>query len=155
MIYVFDTNSLSALNGYYPNVFKSFWSQFNATVHGGDIISTREVRAELNRSGLPNVLAWANAHSAVFTTPNAAEQAFVAAILAVPHFQSLIGSKAVLNGTPVADPFVIACARVNGGTVVTEEKLKPGAAKIPNVCVHFSVAWTNLEGFLSAMGWSF
>jgi hypothetical protein len=121
MIYVFDTNSLSALDAYYPDVFTSFWAQFDAAAGAGDIISTREVKAELDRSGLANVLAWAKSNSAVFTTPSAAEMAFVAKILAVPHFQALINTKAGLNGTPVADPFVIACAKVNNGTVVTEE----------------------------------
>jgi uncharacterized protein DUF4411 len=113
------------------------------------------VKAELGRSGLANVLAWAKSNSAVFTTPSAAETAFVATILAVPHFQALINTKAALNGWPVADPFVIACAKVKGGTVVTEEKLKPNAAKIPNVCGHFQIPCINLEMFMRAMGWSF
>ena len=111
MIYVFDTNSLSALDAYYPKVFTSFWAQFGAAASAGDIIWTREVRAELGRSGLANVLAWANSNSAIFTTPTAAETAFVATIFSVPHFRTLINAKAALNGTPVADPFVIACAK--------------------------------------------
>jgi hypothetical protein len=155
MIYVFDTNSLSALDAYYPKVFTSFWAQFDAAASAGDIISTREVKAELDRSGLANVLAWARSNSAVFTTPSAAETAFVATILAVPHFQTLINSRAALNGTPVADPFVIACAKVKGGTVVTEEKPKPNSAKIPNVCAHFQVPCINLEMFMQTMGWTF
>jgi len=155
MIYVFDTSSLSELDAYYPDIFKSFWTRFDAAASAGDIISTREVKAELDRSGLSNVLAWAKSNSAVFTTPNAAETTFVAKILAVSHFQALINTKAALNGTPVADPFVIACAKVNGGTVVTEEKPKPNAAKIPNVCAHFQIPCINLETFMRTMGWSF
>ena len=155
MIYVFDTNSLSELDAYYPNIFKSFWAQFDAAARAGDIISTREVKAELDRSGLANVLAWAKSNSAVFTTPSAAETAFVTKIFAVPHFQALINAKAALNGRPVADPFVIVCAKVNDGTVVTEEKLKPSAAKIPNVCAYFQIPCINLETFMRTMGWSF
>jgi hypothetical protein len=64
MIYVFDTNSLSELDAYYPNIFKSFWAQFDAAARAGDIISTREVKAELDRSGLANVLAWAKSNRA-------------------------------------------------------------------------------------------
>jgi hypothetical protein len=48
-----------------------------------------------------------------------------------------------------------ASARVRGGCVVTEEKLKPKAAKIPNVCEHFGVHCTNVEGFLKQKGWTF
>lgn len=155
MIYVFDTSSLSELDAYYPGIFKSFWAKFDAGASAGDIISTREVRSELNRSGLVVAMAWAKRNSAVFTTPTAAETLFVAQILAVPHFKMLINQKAALNGTPVADPFVIACAKINAGTVVTEEKPKPNAAKIPNVCAHFGIPCGNLEMFMQNMGWSF
>jgi hypothetical protein len=51
----------------------------------------------------------------VFTTPTGAETEFVSRILAVPHFQQIIGTKARLTGTPVADPFVIASAGARKG----------------------------------------
>ncbi|MFY9611452.1 MAG: DUF4411 family protein [Blastocatellia bacterium] len=66
-----------------------------------------------------------------------------------------MSQKALLKGTPVADPFVIAAAAVRGGTVVTQEQPKPNAAKIPNVCDHFGVAWTDLEGFMNQQNWTF
>jgi hypothetical protein len=47
----------------------------------------------------------------------------------------------------VADPFVIACAHVREGCVVTQEKGKPNAATIHNVCDHFGVRSTDFEGF--------
>jgi hypothetical protein len=155
MIYVFDTNSLSELDAYYPDIFRTFWMQFDAAADAGDVISTREVKTELDRSGKAVVTAWARRRSTIFTKPTSAETAFVAQIFAVLHFQALISQKAALNGTPVADPFVIACARVKDGTVVTEEKLRPNAAKIPNVCAHFQIPCINLEGFMRNMGWSF
>lgn len=155
MIYVFDTNSLSEINAYYPNVFKSFWQEFNAATARGFVVSTREVLTELERSGRPHILAWAKSNTAIFSTPAAAETAFVAEIFRAPHFQSLISRQAILRGTPVADPFVIACARIRLGKVVTEEKVKLHAAKIPNVCAHFGIPYTNLHGFLQEMGWSF
>lgn len=60
-----------------------------------------------------------------------------------------------LRGYPVADPFVVACARVRDGCVVTEEASRPNAARIPNVCGHFGVRCTNVEGFLREIGWEF
>lgn len=155
MIYVFDTNSFSELNAYYPDIFKAFWNSFDAMVASGDVISTREVETELQRSGLEHVLKWAKANGRIFTTPSNAETTFVAKIFSVPHFQTLIGQKAQQRGTPVADPFVIACAFAHKGTVVTQEKLKPGAAKIPNVCQHFNLPCLDLEGFMRTQGWSF
>jgi len=155
MIYVFDTNSLSELNAYYPHIFKAFWTQFDAMVASGDVISTREVRPEVERSGKDNIVAWIKAHASVFTMPTGPETAFVAQIFAIPHFQALIGQKALLRGTPVAYPFLSACAHVRSGTVVTQEKLKPNAAKIPNVCAHFQIPCIDLEGFMRAQNWSF
>jgi hypothetical protein len=155
MIYIVDANSLSELNAYYPDIFKAFWMQFDAMVANGELISTREVRSEVERSGKDNILTWIKSHSQIFTMPTAQETAFVAQIFAIPHFHALIGQKALLRGTPVADPFVIACAKVNSGTVVTEEKLKPNAAKIPNVCAHFNIPCIDLGRFMRDQNWSF
>ena len=41
------------------------------------------------------------------------------------------------------------------GTVVTQEKLKPGGAKIPNVCAHFKIPCIDLEGFMHKQNWTF
>ncbi len=155
MIYVFDTNSFIKCNAYYPKIFPAFWAKLDQAVASGHVISTREVRTEIEQGDDDTIAAWAKDNKALFTTPDAAVTAFVGKIFAVPHFQQLIGAKAQLRGTPVADPFVIACAHAKRGTVVTEERLKPNAAKIPNVCDRFGIACTNLEGFMQALGWTF
>ena len=87
--------------------------------------------------------------------PDAQELEFVAEILAVKQFQPLIGEKQRLKGSPVADPFVIACAKVRGGIVVTEEKHKPNSAKIPTICHHFEIECIDLEAFMARQEWSF
>jgi hypothetical protein len=143
------------MNSYYPEVFPAFWQQFDQAVAAGVIASTREVLRELDRQDPGHVHTWAKENGGVFATPTDEETRFVGRLLAVPHFQQLIGTKAQLVGTPVADPFVIACAAVRKGTVVTEERLKPNAAKIPNVCQHFNVECLNLEKFMRAVAWSF
>ena len=158
MIYVFDTSSLSKLKHFFPGVFKSVWAGLDALVQSGDLISTREVWNEIERGDVdPHTNKWLKDRKQIFTTPTTDEQHFVARILQIPHFQSLIGEKQRLMGTPVADPFVIACAKVRKGTVVTEERLKPNAAKIPNVCEHPSVnvPCIDLETFMQMQGWSF
>jgi uncharacterized protein DUF4411 len=155
MIYVFDTSSFIRLNSYYPDIFPGFWQQFDETVAAGDIVSTREVPRELEREDPDHVFAWAKKNASVFGTPTAEETKFVGRILAVPHFQQIIGTKARLTGTPVADPFVIACAYVHKGTVVSEERRKPNSAKIPTVCDHFGINCLNLEEFMRAIGWTF
>jgi hypothetical protein len=155
MIFVFDTSSFLQMNSYYPDVFPGFWQQFDQAVTDGTAISTREVFRELDRQEPDHILTWAKQNPTLFRTPTSDETKFVVEILAVPHFQQLIGAQAQLVGTPVADPFVIALAAVNKGAVVTEERFKPNAAKIPNVCQHFGIESLNLEKFLRAAGWKF
>ncbi len=156
MIYVFDTSSLSRLKHFYPAVFKTIWTGLDTLVQAGSLVSTREVLNEIERGEAdPHVNQWLKARKEMFTIPTAAELQFVAQIFQVTHFQALIGEKQRLAGTPVADPFVIACARIRQGTVVTEERLKPNAAKIPNVCEHFGIPYLNLEQFMQAQDWSF
>ncbi len=156
MIYVFDTSSIRSLQHFYPSVFKTIWDGLDGLVQQQNLISTREVWNELGRQNVSaNVLAWAKQNKQIFTTPNAAELQIVAQIFQIKHFQSLIGEQQRLKGTPVADPFVIACAKIKGGTVVTEEQLKQNAAKIPNVCQHFNVPCIDLEGFMQQQGWEF
>lgn len=156
MIYVFDTSSIRSLQHFYPSVFKTIWGGLAGLVQQQNLISTREVWNELVQQNISaDVLAWAKQNKQIFTTPNATELQFVAQIFQIQHFQSLIGEQQRLKGTPVADPFVIACAKIKGGTVVTEEQLKPNAAKIPNVCAHFNVPCIDLERFMQQQKWIF
>ena len=122
MIYVFDTASLSSLKHYFPNIFKSVWTGLDVLIASGNIISTREVWNELQRgSPHPYTQPWFANNQRIFAVPQADELKFVGKIFAVPHFRALIGTQQQLNGTPVADPFVIALASAKHGTVVTEE----------------------------------
>jgi hypothetical protein len=60
-----------------------------------------------------------------------------------------------LQGRHNADPFVISKPAADGSTVLTMEKLKDNAAKIPNICKHFAVPCMTLEEFMAAEGWQF
>lgn len=165
MSYVFDTSSIRSLQHFYPRVFKSIWDGLDDLVTRQELISTREVFNELERQAVSEeVMKWVKANKALFTTPTGHELLFVAEIFKIKHFQGLIGAQQRLKGTPVADPFVIACARINQATVVTEEgwqrggkplTLKPNAAKIPNVCAHFKIPCIDLEEFMHQQGWAF
>ena len=156
MIYVFDTSSLSKFKHFYPGVFKSVWHGLDELVKQKQLISTKEVWNEMER-GNPDQYTneWLKDRKEIFTIPSAAELRFVAEIFKISHFQALIGEQQRLKGTPVADPFVIACAKINKGTVVTEEQFKPNAAKIPNVCQHFQIPCIDLEKFMQQQDWSF
>ena len=158
MTYVFDTNSFRELERFYPNIFKSLWVKLDGLVKKGMILSTREVWNELERGDLPpHLRTWLEdkGREKIFTIPTSEEQQFVSNILSIRHFQSVIENKKLLRGIPVADPFVIACAKVRKGTVVTEESYKPNAPKIPNICKHFEIPWIDLEQLMQEQKWEF
>lgn len=156
MTYVLDTNSFSVLGNYYPEQFPTFWGKFNQAVAVGKIISVREVYRELEfyirHSHLSD---WVEDHRDIFLPPSPAETQFVSEIFSVPHFLTLVNQKNLLEGRPCADPFVIAKAKVINGCIVAEEKLTLNAARIPNVCDHFGIDCTNLQGFMEREGWTF
>lgn len=122
----------------------------------GQLISVKEVLNEIDRHGASEFIKdWAKKHKDVYKKPTDEELAFVRSIFAIPHFGALIGSRSILEGKPVADPFVIASAKINNGYVVTQEERKPNASKIPNVCDHFKIKCINLEQLMEKEGWSF
>lgn len=154
--YVLDTNSFRVFGNYYPEIFPSFWEEIERLVTDDRLLSCREVAKELElQSPSVHLNAWVDGHPNLFLDPTGQEMEHVAEIFKVPHFRQLIGQKAQLKGMPVADPFLVARGAILGACVVTEEVLKPNAAKVPNVCEHFGVRSTNVQGFLVEVGWRF
>ena len=99
---------------------------------------------------------WAKDQKDKFFSPSTVEELkFVTEIFKVQHFQAMIRNKERLQGKHVADPFVIARAKIFNCQVVTIEFFKDNAAGIPNVCKHFSIPCINLEGFMKQEGWTF
>ncbi len=154
MTYVFDSNTLIKIfNHYYRNQFPSFWEKFDKYVANGKIISVRTVKTELQDGR--DMLADFVKSNGIFDMPTDDETDFITEIFKVEHFQDLISKKARLQGKEVADPYLIAKAKVLNICAVTEEKPKNNAAKIPNVCQNFDVCCMNLEQFMQKERWSF
>jgi hypothetical protein len=154
-MYVIDTSVVSALHkNYFRSRFVTLWQRFDEMVEDGGFSSTREALRELEDYG-GAAYEWAANNAGLFVTPDAREGAFVAKIYAVPHFQANMERQKLIRGGRNADPFLIARAAVTGSTVLTMEKLKPNAAKIPNICQHFSIPCFDLEQFMEAEGWTF
>ena len=155
-MYVFDTGAFSFLfRNIYHEVFPSMWDSFESLVGDGNVTSTLEVYREINDSAIVDMRTWAGQRKDLFPAPTPTEALEVNGIFAIPHFQNLIGSKNLQRGGRSADPFVIARAKLLGATVVTTEKWKPNAAKIPNVCDHFHVDYCDVRGFMNREGWEF
>ena len=155
MIYVFDSNTLiNIFNHYYLERFPSFWGNFNDLISKQTIISVQEVRRELEGRG-DRLSDWAKSHSELFLPPNAEESSFITEIFEVRHFRILIQKKQQYIEGPVADPFIIAKAKVSNGCVVTQEKNTEHAAKITNVCDYVGIPCINLEDFMKKENWTF
>ena len=156
MAYVFDTNSFRVLGNYYPEQFPTFWEKFDQAVAVGKIVSVRETRRELeSQIHHIHLFDWVKDHGDIFMSPRPAEMQFVSDIFSVRHFQTLVSTKNRLLGQPCADPFIIAKAQIINGYVVTEERPRPNAAGIPNVCDRFGIDCTNLQGFMERECWTF
>ncbi len=159
MDYALDTNSISQIyRSYYHSVFPSFWQRFYDLVQSGRASSVAEVGDEL--AGRPElgsaVRDLERANPNFFSAATSLERQFTIRIFAVPHFRDLISPQARLRGTLSADPYLIAKAGVRAGLcVVTEEVLRPNAAKIPNVCLYFNIPCINLRQLMEREGWRF
>ena len=155
MSYVFDSGPLiDMFRHYYRQRFPSLWQLFDTMIENNLITSTREVFNELINRG-DDLSDWCEEQRQLFVTPNKIEQGFVREIFINPHFQGVLRKQEKLEGRPVADPFVVARARHTGGCVVTTEKYRPNAPKIPNICEKFGVECVNLEAFMEREQWQF
>jgi hypothetical protein len=156
MIYVFDSNSLIDLfKHYYPSRFPSLWEKFDALVRSENITSVREVSNEITQRD-DRLSDWTKSNKTLFPISSPNELRIVADIFRISHFQANIRKQERLQGRAVADPFVIAKAKIiKNGCVITQETLKKNAAKIPNICQAFDIPCLNLEGFMEKEGWEF
>lgn len=157
MTYVFDCNSLSAmLHHYYRDRFPSFWELFHQFASEDKMLSVREVYNELvERFETKQINILSESNPDFFADPTIEELNFITEIYRVSHFQYNLDKKKLMKGGAFADPFVIAKAKTGNCTVVTEEEYRKNGAKIPNICEHFGIECTKLEGFLTKENWTF
>lgn len=152
MKYAFDSGPFIECRYYYPSVFKSYWKELNKLAANRTIISVKEVYNELLR-GSDIVSEWAEKNEEIFERPSPEEFEIVKEIMA--NHKELIKLVNITGGTPVADPFIIAKAKVNNLIVVTQETYKENAHKIPNICGELDLDYMTLEDFMKNEGWEF
>ena len=150
-MYIFDTNVFGSLAFYYPKRFPTIWKRIDELAECGILRSVREVQREIE-SNCPSehIEAWVRSHHNVFMTPNDDEGRIVAGIFRKEQYRALVKRENILKGLPVADPFVVAAAKIHGARVVTQESLKIGGARIPTLCRELNVECMGLEGFLES-----
>ncbi len=153
MSYTLDSNILINMVRLYPrDIFSSFWDSLEACIDAGEACICEAVLREVHRGG-DELHKWAKGLSGFVCEVAAEELATVAAIgQAHPDW--------VRGQVNEADPFVVAHAKAEGSTLVTEEGLKgPGTEdknlKIPNVAAEHSVECIKFFDFIRRQGWQF
>ena len=145
-IYVIDACALIDAARNYNMSKKSFshiWAALDDLIQNGELISSTEIMDELKDDDLK---AWAKQHKECFLPLTRDVQAKTTEVLT--QFPTLIKIRSTGNSN--ADPFLIATAALQGGTIVTNERLgdsKTKDYKIPNVCQALNIPYMNLHTF--------
>ena len=156
-IYAVDSSSLMDWQGrYFPtDVFTGLVERVEELIAGGRFIAPALVKEEVGAVGTAGLIAWTENHAGIFI-PTAEVLAEAQAIQ--NQFVGLRDPKAEYEE---ADAYVIALARMRGGTVVTQET--PAAEKrnpkrthfIPDVCRELGISCISLLGLMRREGWEF
>lgn len=147
-MYVFDTNVFQTLGNFKPKRFPTIWDRIDALVLQKELISVKEVRNEIEFvCHFDHVIDWVKRNRHIFVNPSAEECKVVAEIFKTEQYRGLVRRQSILKGSPVADPFIIAAAKMRRGCVVTQESLKSDGARIPTICKDLQIECLDLDGF--------
>jgi hypothetical protein len=107
-LYIFDTNVFITLGYYYRKRFPTIWARMDTLADGGELISVREVRRELDLlCSSDHVNEWIDRYRQIFLIPSSYECEIVANILRTEQYRGLVRRKNIIRSSPVADPFLI------------------------------------------------
>jgi hypothetical protein len=129
------------------DVFDDIWEPWSQYISEGKIISVDEVYQELKNWGFvrdkendDDISIWLKKHKSCFRIPTDEEGYIIREIFTSKKFRESVKEKSLRSGSPEADVFLIAKAKLVGGIVVTTESdSKPNSAKIPNIAVSMGV----------------
>lgn len=153
MTYTLDTNIVIGLVQRYPrDIFPAMWSNIESSVQAGDSCICEAILREVHRGG-DDLHKWAKDLPG-FVCPATDEELEAVAEIAVAHPGWVQGQ---LNE---ADPFVIAHAKAEKSTIVTEENRKgPNTLdknqKIPNIADEHGVETMKFFDYVRENGWRF
>lgn len=153
MKYCIDTSSIihAWIEAYPPDNFPRLWDRINEFINKGKLISSDEVLREL-KTKHDSAYQWAKGHPDLFVPIDQAIQPVVAEIMLT--YPRLVDTR---KGRLSADPFVIAIAKLNKCTLVTNETLTNSLKRpnIPDVCGVMNVQCINILQLIQAEQWVF
>jgi len=148
--YVVDTDVLITLMTYHPQnkpAYQAIWDEIETLIKQKNIFSTMAVYDEIIKylGKSDQLKKWAISHKKrFFISPN--KETWQLAQDIIKKFPDLLNKKKLQTGEPDADPFLIALAKSEGATIITQER-KDLPNKIPMVALHYSVKSIDLYEF--------
>jgi len=148
--YVVDTDVLITLMTYHPQdkpAYQAILDEIETLIKQENIFSTMVVYDEIIKYLGKNdqLKKWAISHKKrFFISPN--QETWQLAQDIIKKFPDLLNKKKLQTGEPDADPFLIALAKSEGATIITQER-KDLPNKIPMVALHYSVKSIDLYEF--------
>lgn len=157
-MYSFDTSVFMDWQARYypPDIFGTLVIKIEGLIIAGSCSAIQLVREEIDAVGTPELRAWAKKNSALFAPLEPLVQVEAASIEA--RYPDLMDPKSPYQS---ADAYVIALAKVKGGTVVSQETsaAEKRSAKrthyIPDVCRDLGIPSINLLGLMRREKWTF
>jgi len=131
------------------DIFKRFWAQLDEAIAAGVLRSPEEVLHELEK-GYDDLAKELGARGGLFLPLDQALGKATEDVEAECHLTDPDGERSR------GDPFVVACAQMNGWTVLSGERPRkdPSAKmKIPDACDHLKIPHVDWFAFLRAMKW--
>ncbi len=148
--YVVDTDVLITLMTYHPQdkpAYQAIWGEIEVLTKRKNIFSTMVVYDEIIKYLGKNdqLKKWAISHKKrFFISPD--QETWQLAQDIIKKFPDLLNKKKLQTGEPDADPFLIALAKSEGATIITQER-KDLPNRIPMVALHYSVKSIDLYEF--------
>jgi hypothetical protein len=156
LTYLLDTNTfIEAKNRYYRMpAFPGFWEWIDLQFASGQIQSIQMVFEEISRGG-DELSDWLKDRKSRFidVDDEPTQAVFTEIAQCVVDHPDYTESN-VANFLTVADPWLIAKAKILGATLVTHETMAPTGSKkvkIPNICRKFEVSVCNTFDMLAAL----
>ena len=152
LVYCLDTSALieAWVRLYSPDVFPTYWVKLEGAIQRKILISVDNVLDEIKMKD-DDLQKWAKQQNDLFLPIDEDVQSKVGEIMtAFPKFVDT-------RPKNMADPFVIALAKVKKAVVVTEEK-RPGTEKrptIPFVCNKLQIKYIPILDMIRELEWSF
>lgn len=156
-VYCLDTSFFieSWVRRYSPDIFPPFWEYLEEAARAQQLVSPQDVREELEHP--LDLKKWVKKQSEIFIDLEPRVVDSLKEVLEWARDRHLNQGRDFRPKDLKADPIVVALARVEDATIVTEESRSgdQGRPKIPDYCVNFGLRCIKTIDMIREMGWRF